>query len=88
MEIKFDLAFINNELKIKTENKDDSFWYRVVYPTKETYLMPLSQDNSEKSKIELPGFQYDSKFNPEALRKYNLELLKDDILFELRKRKL
>ncbi len=88
MEIKFDLAFINNELKIKTENKDDPFWLRIVYPTKETYLIPFSEDNSEKVKIELPEFQYDSEFNPEALRKYDFELLKDDILFKLRKRKL
>jgi peptidoglycan/xylan/chitin deacetylase (PgdA/CDA1 family) len=87
-EVKFDSSFRNNELKIKTENKDDSFWLRVVYPTKETYLIPLTEDSSEKVKIELPEFQYDSEFNPEALRKYNLELLKDDILFELRKRKL
>jgi peptidoglycan/xylan/chitin deacetylase (PgdA/CDA1 family) len=88
MEIKFDSSFINNKLKIENENKDDSYWIRVVYPTKEIYLMPLSENNSEKVKIDLPEFGYGSNFYSETLRDYNFELLKDDILFKLRKRKL
>ncbi len=87
-ETKFGSSFINNELKIETENKDDSFRVKVVYPSGEIYLIPLSGDNAEKVKIDLQEFQYDSEFNPEALRKYDFELLKDDILFKLRKRKL
>ena len=85
---KFNSSFINNELKFETENEDNFLWLKVVYPSKEIYLMPLSENNSEKIKIKLPEFQYDSEFNPEALRKYDFSLLKDDILFEMRKRKL
>lgn len=86
--IKFVSSFINKELKIETENNDDSFRVKVVYPSGEIYLRPLSENSSEKIKIDLPEFNYDSEFNPGALRKYDFELLKDDILFELRKRKL
>ena len=50
--------------------------------------MSMFESNPEKIKIDLPEFKYDSEFNPETLRKYDMELLKDDILFELRKRKL
>ena len=86
--IKFDSSFINNELKIESENKDDSFWIRIVYPSKEIFLMSMSESNPGKIKADLPEFKYDSEFNPETLRKYDMELLKDDILFEIRKRKL
>ena len=85
---KSNLSFINNELKIETENEDNTLRLKVVYPSKEIYLMPLSENNSEKIRIEVPVFQYDSEFNPKALRKYDFNLLKDDILFKVRKRKL
>ena len=85
---KFNSSFIGNELKIETENEDKSFWIKVIYPSKEIYLVPLLANNSEKIKIDLPGFQYKTEFHTEALRKYDFNLLKDDILFKMRKRKL
>lgn len=86
--IKFKSSFIDNELKIETKNEDNSLWLKVVYPSREIHLMPLFENNSEKIKVELPEFQYDSEFNPNTLRKYDFNLLKDDVLFEMRKRKL
>jgi len=86
--IKYSASFINNELKIETIIKDESFWFRIIYPSKENYLMIVSGNNLKKIKIDSPEFKYDKDFQPNVLRTYTNRMLKDDILFEVRKRKL
>ncbi len=86
--VKYSASFINNELRTETETKNESFWFRIIYPSKENYLIPVSGNNSSKIKIDLPGFNYDENFQPNILRTYTKKMLKDDILFEIRKRKL
>ncbi|OGU77762.1 MAG: hypothetical protein A2V93_10830 [Ignavibacteria bacterium RBG_16_34_14] len=84
--IRFSVLFNNGNLKIETETSDESFWLRVIHPSKEDYLMSLS--GNDYKKINLPEYKFETGLQPEILRKYTDRMLKDDILFEIRKRRL
>jgi peptidoglycan/xylan/chitin deacetylase (PgdA/CDA1 family) len=85
--IKYSASFVDNEVKIENEIKDENFWFRIIYPSKESYLIP-SSGNPAKIKVGLPEFEYNKDFQPDVLRTYTNRMLKDNILFEVRKRKL
>jgi peptidoglycan/xylan/chitin deacetylase (PgdA/CDA1 family) len=85
--INFSASFINNKIITETDTKNTTFWFRVILPTKESYLIPSTGDESLKIIINLPEY-YNNDIEPDLLRKYSEKMLKDDILFEVRKRKL
>jgi peptidoglycan/xylan/chitin deacetylase (PgdA/CDA1 family) len=87
-EVKYKALFENNKLKIESGINDESFRLRVSLPSYEKYLIPLSGNDDRKTKLDFGQFKYDSDFQPDIFRKYTKRMLKDDILFEVRKRKL
>ena len=84
--INYSASFLNNELKVITEKYHQSIWLKIIYPDKQIFLTPFS--GNEKIKMVLPDFKYNPGFQPDILRKYNFRMLKDDVLFEVRKRRL
>lgn len=86
-EIKWQAIFKNGEIEISTDNDDKSFWFYVKNPDDKSYISPLLENHSEKQTIESPGLNYGEQINPSSLRKFSLQMFKDDILFHIRKRK-
>jgi peptidoglycan/xylan/chitin deacetylase (PgdA/CDA1 family) len=85
--INWDASYINNQVRIAADNPDKSFWFYVSNPDGQNYISPLPENYNEKQAVELKEFNYSNKINPASLRKFTFRMLKDDILFYIRKHK-
>lgn len=79
--------FVDSEVRISTDNTDKSFWYYVKNPDGKSYISPLLENCYEKQTIITSDFNYTKEINPSSLRKFDLQMFKDDILFHIRKHK-
>jgi hypothetical protein len=85
--IKWEAVLVSGEVKIKTPNKDKSFWVYVSNPSDENYINPLLEECYDSRVLKFKEFNYDKEINPVELRKYSWRMFKDDILFHYRKSK-
>jgi hypothetical protein len=82
----WNMKYENGNLILDTDNKDESYFVRVLETTGKEYLVPLISDFRSNNKIELKRIKPNIvEVDYQQLRKYTFKMFKHDILFKVRK---
>ncbi|MBN1639059.1 MAG: polysaccharide deacetylase family protein [Ignavibacteriales bacterium] len=85
--LEWDVDYQNNKIIINTSNCNENFLCKVRLPNGDVFIEPITNGEiGYKNKLE-NEIIYDKKLNYSELRKFDINLLKEEIIFRLRRLK-